>query len=101
VLFRDDRNRFGPRAPTVGPIDIDDFVARVSCLCGKHGLCPPFEHRTLAAEWFADDILPAHCLVTIERGLREYAGSVRSGSAERLFLYFGRLIRYEWDRPAS
>jgi hypothetical protein len=59
--------------------------AKVGCLCAKCGLSPPFQLRSLAAEWVALDIPLAHCLRTIEAYLVAHREKCYSGASDRLF----------------
>jgi hypothetical protein len=96
ALLRDeDRDRSGEQPPA--SMDADTFCATISCMYGRHGLCPPFRIREFALSWLADGITPEHCLAVVDRHLREHAASCRSGSGDRLLPHLDKLIRFEWN----
>jgi hypothetical protein len=95
LLHDEDRDRVG-QWPAAS-MDFDLFCATISCMYGKHGLCPPFRLRDFARSWFNDGIAPKHCLDVVDRHLREHATRCRSGSGDRLLPYLDKLIRFEWN----
>jgi hypothetical protein len=77
--------------------DFDLFLAMLSCMYGKHGLCPPVRLRHFAAGLVADGVSREFCLAAVERHLGEHAASRSSGSADGLLPYLDGLIRHQWN----
>ena len=82
-------------------MDLDAFFATLSCMYGKHGLCPPFRLRQFAAAWIASGIDPEHCLAVVDRHLKEHASSRSSGSADGLLPHLDKVVRFEWAQKTA
>jgi hypothetical protein len=77
-------------------VDLATFCGRIGNLYGRHGLCPPFELRRVAAEWKANGIALSHVVAVIDRHLSEHRRRYHSGSGDALFSWVGEIIRKTW-----
>jgi hypothetical protein len=77
-------------------VDLAAFCGRIGNLYGRHGLCPPFELRRVAAEWKASGIALSHIVTVIDRHLSEHRRRYYSGSGDALFSWVDEIIRKTW-----
>lgn len=83
-------------------VDIDTYCGRVGNLYVRHGLCPPFELRRIAADWIAAGIAISHIVAVIDRHLTDHPHRYHSGSGDALFNSVDEIIRKTWyDRYVS
>jgi hypothetical protein len=78
-------------------VDLDTFCGRIGNLYGRHGLCPPFELRRIAAEWMASGIALSHIVAVIDRHLTDHRRRYNSGSGDALFSWLAEHVRRTWD----
>jgi hypothetical protein len=77
-------------------VDLATFCGRIGNLYGRHGLCPPFELRRVAAEWKASGIALSHVVAVIDRHLSDHRRRYYSGSGDALFSWVDEIIRKTW-----
>jgi hypothetical protein len=86
----------------IDDVDLDTYCGRVGNLYGRHGLCPPFELRRVAADWKASGIGLSHIVAVIDRHLNEHRRRYYSGSGDALFGWLAEVVRKTWyERQAS
>src|SRR5262245_13586122 len=49
---------------SIEDVDLDTYCGQVGNLDGRHGLCPPFELRRIAADWKANGIAISHVVAS-------------------------------------
>jgi hypothetical protein len=82
---------------SIDDVDLDTYCGRVGNLYGRHGLCPPFTLRHVAADWKASGIALSHIVAVIDRHLNEHRRRYYSGSGDALFSWLSELVRRTWD----
>jgi hypothetical protein len=89
--------RLGEEAMTsINHVDLDTYCGRVGNLYGRHGLCPPFTLRDVAADWKASGIALSHIVAVIDRHLTDHRNRYYSGSGDALFNWVDAIIRKTW-----
>jgi len=78
-------------------VDLDTYCGRIGNLYGRHGLCPPFELRRVAADWKASRIALSHIVAVIDRHLTDHRRRYNSGSGDALFSWLAEHVRRTWD----
>jgi hypothetical protein len=81
---------------SIDDVDLDTYCGRVGNLYGRHGLCPPFTLRHVAADWKASGIALSHIVAVIDRHLNEHRRRYYSGSGDALFSWVDENIRRTW-----
>jgi hypothetical protein len=81
---------------SIDDVDLDTYCGRVGNLYGRHGLCPPFELRRIAADWKANGIALSHVVAVIDRHLSDHRRRYYSGSGDALFSWADEIIRKTW-----
>jgi hypothetical protein len=81
---------------SIDDVDLDTYCGRVGNLYGRHGLCPPFELRRVAADWMASGIALSHIVAVIDRHLTDHRRRYYSGSGDALFSWVDEFIRKTW-----
>jgi hypothetical protein len=81
---------------SIDDVDLDTYCGRVGNLYGRHGLCPPFTLRHIAADWKASGIALSHIVSVIDRHLTDYRSRYYSGSGDALFSWVDGIIRKTW-----
>jgi hypothetical protein len=82
-------------------VDLATFCGRIGNLYGRHGLCPPFELRRIAADWMASGIALSHIVAVIDRHLTDHRRRYNSGSGDALFSWLAEHVRRTWDKRTS
>jgi hypothetical protein len=77
-------------------VDLDTYCGRIGNLYGRHGLCPPFTLRRIAADWKASGIALSHIVAVIDRHLTDHRSRYYSGSGDALFSWVDEIIRKTW-----
>jgi hypothetical protein len=86
----------------IDDVDLDTYCGRAGNLYGKHGLCPPFTLRHVAADWIATGIALSHIVAVIDRHLTDHRNRYYSGSGDALFGWLGEFVRKTWyERQVS
>jgi hypothetical protein len=83
---------------SIDDIDLDTYCGRIGNLYGRHGLCPPFELRRIAADWQANGIALSHIVAVIDRHLSDHRRRYYSGSGDALFSWVDEIIRKTWRK---
>jgi hypothetical protein len=81
---------------SIDDVDLDTYCGRVGNLFGRHGLCPPFTLRHVAADWKASGIALSHIVAVIDRHLTDHRRRYYSGSGDALFSWVDEIIRKTW-----
>ncbi len=81
---------------SIDDVDLDTYCGRVGNLYGRHGLCPPFALRRIAADWKASGIAISHIVAVIDRHLTDHRRRYYSGSGDALFSWVDEIIRKTW-----
>src|SRR5258708_6837823 len=81
---------------SIDDVDLDAYCGRVGNLYGRHGLCPPFTLRHIAADWKASGIALSHIVSVIDRHLSDHRRRYYSGSGDALFSWVDGIIRKTW-----
>jgi hypothetical protein len=77
-------------------LDLATYCGRIGNLYTRHGLCPPFELRRVAADWMASGIPLSHIVAVIDRHLTDHRSRYYSGSGDALFSWVDEIIRKTW-----
>ena len=77
-------------------VDLDTYCGRIGNLYGRHGLCPPFALRRIAADWMASGIALSPIVAVIDRHLTDHRSRYYSGSGDALFSWVDEIIRKTW-----
>ncbi len=77
-------------------VDLDTYCGRIGNLYVRHGLCPPFTLRRVAADWMATGIALTHIVAVIDRHLTDHRGRYYSGSGDALFTWLDGFVRKTW-----
>jgi hypothetical protein len=85
---------------SIDDVDLDTYCGRVGNLYCRHGLCPPFTLRRIAADWIASEIAISHIVAVIDRHLTDHRKRYYSGSGDALFSWLDEFIRKTWREPA-
>jgi len=81
---------------SIDDVDLDTYCGRVGNLYCRHGLCPPFTLRRIAADWIASEIAISHIVAVIDRHLTDHRKRYYRGSGDALFSWLDEFIRKTW-----
>lgn len=81
---------------SIEDVNLDTYCGRIGNLYGRHGLCPPFALRHIAADWKASGIAISHIVAVIDRHLTDHRSRYYSGSGDALFGWLDELVRKTW-----
>jgi hypothetical protein len=82
---------------SIDDVDLDTYCGRIGNLYGRHGLCPPFTLRHVAAGWKTNGIALSHIVAVIDRHLTDHRRRYNSGSGDTLFNWLDEFIRKTWN----
>ncbi len=80
----------------IDDVDLDTYCGRVGNLYCRHGLCPPFTLRHVAADWKASGIALSHIVTVIDRHLTDHRSRYYSGGGDALFTWVDEVVRKTW-----
>jgi hypothetical protein len=87
---------------SIDDVNLDTYCGRVGNLYGRHGLCPPFALRRIAADWMTNGIALPHIVAVIDRHLTDHRRRYYSGSGDALFGWVDEVVRKTWyERQVS
>jgi hypothetical protein len=81
----------------IDEVDLDIYCGRVGNLYVRHGLCPPFALRDVAADWKAIGIAIAHIVAVIDCHLTDHRRRYHNGSGDALFGWLAEHVRRTWE----